>query len=288
MQAALKARCGRGRFQRGCNGAEAGAAAGRRDQHDRRSAHQHRSAEQRIESFCRNRRGTWAGPFIHRIGLAGQQRFIGLRGLGFQHDAVSGREVAGGKLDHIARNDILDRGWHGVAVAAHRRVHGDRALQSLDRGFRAVFLDQLQPDRHAQNCKNDNTARPVAGYARNKGRDDKDGDQRIDQPLHDLAKHPLAHRRRDHIGSALTQAACHLVRAQPCRRGGEARQHVGRAAAPKQIARWISVGRLHGPLIPIVWARIRRPRVSRRAWPSPARWPWPYPSARHICRAARR
>ena len=185
-------------------------------------------------------------------------------------------------------NDVLDRGWHGAAVAAHRRVHGDRALQSLDRVFRVVLLDHLQPDRHGQNRKNDDAARPVAGYARDHGRDDENGDQRIDQPLHNLAQAcrwragvaitlgPPSRRRRA-ASSALSPAGVAQVAParRPCCRTRTA------------CADGSALEGCTGPLANIR-ARIRRPRVSRRAWPSPARSPWPYPSARHICRATRR
>ena len=285
MQAAFK-RAGRLRgFERRRDAAETRAVARGRHQHHGSAAHQRGPAKKGIESFGGRCRGAWAGPLVDGKGFSGKQGLVGLRAGSLKHDAVGRNEIAGGKLDDIARHQFLDRRFADAAIAPYRRTNRNRMLERLHGLFGIVLLRHLERDGKGNDDKNDGAAGKIADGARDDGRDDKNGDERVGQPVKNFRADVAPRRLGDHVAADLKQAAARLDRVNPA------------SVVPSFDRSSVALADQNassGGGAPVGWSDMRASRsvvprpFSRTAWPSPFRWPWPYPSARHICRAARR
>ena len=80
-------------------------------------------------------------------------------------------------------------------------MNGNRTLEQIHGLFGIALLRHLERDGKSNDEKNDGAARKVADGARDDGRDDKDGDERINQAVKNL--HPDVARPRlgDHVAS---------------------------------------------------------------------------------------
>ena len=223
VQAAFQTAQRRRRFKRGGNAAKTGAVASGGDQHQRGAAHQYGAAEQRVECCGGFGRGAGARPFVDGEGFAGEQGLVELCARGFQDDAIGRNEIAGGELDDVAGHNFFNGRFNRAAIAPHRRVHRHRMLQGLHRLFRTMFLRHLQPDRGGENGENDGAAREVTDSGGDDRRNDENGDERINQPMENLAEHMMARRLRHHIAATCAQAARCLSPAQPCGGGSQPR-----------------------------------------------------------------
>ena len=145
MDAPLEGGWRLGSRQRGGDRAEAGPCAGLDHQHGRGAPDQRRAVEQRIARLGRGRRiRHWIDLLLDRIGFSRQQRFVDLRTVDRQRDAVGRHQVAGAELHHVASHDVGDRQVDRLAVAQDVGAQRDRALERLRRRFGAMLLDHVQ------------------------------------------------------------------------------------------------------------------------------------------------
>ena len=101
----------------------------------RLSAHRGRLIAARPGDHEAARQQPIAGPLVHRLGLPGQQRLIGLHGRAVPHHPVRHQLVAGPQLDQIIGHQLLDRDVVRRAIADHpdprRAEHGEPVQRPL-------------------------------------------------------------------------------------------------------------------------------------------------------------
>ena len=77
-----------------------------------------------------------------------------------------------------------------------------------------MLLRHLERDGKGNDDKNDGAARKIADGARDDGRDDKNGDERVGQPVKNFRADVAPRRLGDHIAADIKQATLRLDRTQ--------------------------------------------------------------------------
>ena len=92
-----------------------------------------------------------AGPLADRLGLAGQQRLIGLKARAGPHHPVRDQLVPGAQVDQVAGDKVRDRDVLARAVADHADPRGAEHGEPVERALGAQLLrdaDQRVGDEH--------------------------------------------------------------------------------------------------------------------------------------------
>ena len=116
-------------------------------------------------------------------------------------------------------------------------MNGNRTLERLHGLFGVVLLRHLERDGKGNDEKNDGAARKITDGARDDGRDDKNGDERINQAAKNFRADVAPRRLGDHVVAGVLQAVPGLVPAQSFSGRAEFRQEFSCVRAPERIVR---------------------------------------------------
>ena len=174
MQVALEwRRClGFSQRRRGC--AEHRRPAGIDGQGDRFSGLRDSAAKQRVRCFAWTCCCYDAGPFLDRVGFAGQRGFAGGEGCALENQRVGWNDVAGPDAQNVARHDLIHVDFTKRAAAFDLGFERHRAAQRLGSLDGVAFLDGVEPNREREDRDDDRAADCIAGRYRNNARSQKD------------------------------------------------------------------------------------------------------------------
>ena len=170
MKVALKRRYLGGFAECCCRLAENRRAPGADDQRDRFAGLGYPAPEYRPGRFRRRLTQSGTGPFVDRIGFAGQRGFVGSEGRSFDDQTVRPDDIACPHPNEVARHDHIDRNLNEYTVALRFGGQRHRPTQYVGGADCVTFLNRIESDRQDKNCCDDRSTDQIAGRAGNTGR----------------------------------------------------------------------------------------------------------------------
>ena len=129
---------------------------GAADQHYRGATDHRRAHEDRGS-------GGVVGLLFSRVGLPGQQGLVDEQIARLQQPAIGGHDVARAKMNHVARDEAVDR-HHGLgAIPPHVRLQGYGTAEGLDRVLGPNLLDEVQHHAEQDDHSDDHETCEIAG-----------------------------------------------------------------------------------------------------------------------------
>ena len=187
--------------------AEDRALAGPRDQDLRRPAAHARAHEHAVRPLGQTRaRGHERRSFLHREGLAGEDRLIHEEVVRLKHHPVGRDEAPRGKQDHVARSYLCCGDHRWLSVAQHVRLDGDARAKLLHRVPGPVFLHETQQRAAEDHREDDGRVQPLPQHERDRRGEDQDEDERTPELVEEQAQGARAFALLDGVRSALDQS----------------------------------------------------------------------------------
>jgi len=121
--------------------------------------------------------------FAHRIGFAGERRFIGLQTFAAHHQAVGRERLADADHYQIARHQFGGSNDPARAIAPYRRHACQAATESFGRGMGAAMQKGIHPQKRNQRDQQDNGLGPLAHQAKQQTRAKQEPQHRIPEGL---------------------------------------------------------------------------------------------------------
>ena len=128
-------------------------------------------------------------PLVHRLGLAGQQRLIGLQARAGAHHAVCHQLIARPQVDQITGHQLRYREFPRRTVADHPDPGSAEHRQPVERQLRA----QLLPDTDHRIGDKHDPEQSVLRLAHDQDHRQQDAQDEV-EPRHDVRAQDLAHR----------------------------------------------------------------------------------------------
>ena len=144
MQVALEWRLCLGFSQRRRRCTEDRSPAGIDGQRDRFSGLRDSAAKQRVRCFAWTCRCYDTGPFLDRVGFAGQCGFAGGEGCAFKNQRVGWNDVAGPDAQNVARHNHIYEDFTKRTAALDLGFQRHRASQRLGSPDCVPFLDGVE------------------------------------------------------------------------------------------------------------------------------------------------
>ena len=122
-----------------------------------------------------------------RVGFSSEQCLVDEKVASGKQPAIAGDNVAGLQLDHVARNEAIDRDLLDFSVAEHLSHEPHRAAQGIDGVLRPCLLDHVKHNAQQDDADDEREARHLAGPCREPAREQQNDNQGIGETIEKLA-----------------------------------------------------------------------------------------------------
>ena len=130
--------------------------------------------------------------FFHGMRFAGQRSLVGSELCAFEKSQIRRNNSAGFQDDDVARNKFRSRELTFVSAADHIGNRCSHLLESFERAFRAVFLDETDDAVQKNDRANDDGVFKITDDSGKDGRCDQNKDHEVGELANQYSKRRAA------------------------------------------------------------------------------------------------